>query len=220
MSLILDLVFPRKCYGCHRPGQYLCQDCRSKIIIKSIVHQPKTNLEGRLSLFRYYGIIKDIITDIKFNFVTDIISELGDHLCNIIFTNYPHLLQYWQDNNYTLVPIPLHPNRQNWRGFNQSQLLCQTLSSKLKLDYNPDILIRTKNTTPQTSITDKHLRRSNISTAFTYTYPNCPPFQGGIKRGFDNIILVDDVYTTGSTIYSAISAFPEKTQIWALTLAG
>ena len=203
MSILLDILFPRYCFGCHHHGYYLCPICRSKIILKSI--KPG----DRLSLFRYNGPIKTIITELKFNFVSDVASEMAEFIAISIVTKYPNLLSYWQEKNFVLTPIPLHPRRQNWRGYNQSELVCHHLSQQLKLGYDSHVLVRAKYIVPQTKIHDKLLRRQNTISSFKL-----------INNKYQNIILFDDVYTTGSTIRSAKSVFPKNTQIWTLTIAG
>jgi competence protein ComFC len=215
--LLINLIFPRTCSGCGHPGQYLCPRCHDSLTLKSIVYNPSTSLEGRLSLFRYHGHIKQIITDLKFNFTSDLIPEIVNLIAHSLVNRYPNLLRYWQDNDYTLTPIPLHSSRFNWRGFNQSELLAAALSPLLNLKYE-NILTRTKNTLPQTSIKDKRLRRANTVSSFQMINDKClnPP----AGRAGDKFILVDDVYTTGSTIRSAASAFPPNTHLWALTIAG
>jgi competence protein ComFC len=209
MSLILDLVFPPKCSGCGYVGQYLCPKCRSRIICKSIRYSHNDKLEGRLSLFRYNGAVKKLITDLKFGYITDLIPEFGHYIYQMIISGYPHLSKYWQDNNFVLIPIPLHYKRQNWRGFNQSALMAEFVSQQLKLKYDQEVFIRTKDTLPQTKIKDKLLRRQNTTSSFKL-----------IKSEYRNIILFDDVYTTGSTLKSAVSIFPAGTKIWGLTIAG
>ena len=203
MSLILDIIYPRSCFGCGRAGFYLCPPCRREIVLKGM------KKGDRLSLFRYHGAIKKLITALKFDFVTDVIPEITDFMSQSIISKYPNLLDYWQSKSYVLTPIPLHPSRYNWRGFNQSELICHELSKNLKLNYDPKIISRTKNTQAQTSFKDKLLRKNNIADSFSM-----------IDDKYQNIILFDDVYTTGSTITSAKSVFPKKSQIWTLTIAG
>lgn len=206
MSYLIDLLFPRLCSSCSRSGQYLCPDCRSKIIFRSI--RPG----DRLSLFHYHGAIKQLITDLKFNFTADVIPELIDFISSNFVNKYPHLLRYWQDNSFVLVPVPLHPRRFNWRGFNQSELICQQLSIQLNLKYDPNLLIRIKNTPPQTTIKDKLNRKTNTQSSFA--------LNSDLDFRLLNFIVFDDVYTTGSTITSAKSAFPKNSEIWVLTIAG
>ena len=216
MSVLLDLVFPRTCAGCGVPGQYLCSNCQSQLIYKSIYS------DSRLSMFRYHGAIKSLIKGLKFGFVTDEVGEIINLLTHGLVNRYPHLLRYWQQEGYILVPIPLHPSRQNWRGFNQSRLICQKLSAELNLRFDPNILTRIKNTVAQTTIHDRRLRRTNPQLSFLFRSELLNDAQRkspwGIK--FLNFIVFDDVYTTGSTIHSAKSVFPSGSNIWTFTIAG
>jgi len=212
MSLILDLIFPKTCLGCGQKHLYFCSNCLSRQTRNSIQYlSKKPNLEGILNIFKYNSIIKQGIVELKYNFVTDLIDELTTISALEIEKNFPHLLEYWHQNNFVLVPIPLHSYRQNWRGFNQSVLLGQSLSQKLKLDFSQDFLIRVKNTHPQAKFINKSQRKSNLENAFSYV--GTPP---------QNIILFDDVCTTRSTFNSALKTLNFSAQIhcWYLSLAG
>jgi ComF family protein len=223
MSFILDFLFPRRCYGCGRPGQYFCPQCTANLIYRPVKPDYPQGFSGTLSLFPYRGLIKSAVGDLKFKFVSDLVPELSLLIVSALQSQYSHLLAYWQQHNFTLIPVPLHPSRSRWRGFNQSELVCREIASKLKLKCEPNILIRTKNTLPQTKIKDKLLRRSNLTQAFKFNNKTTPIFQGGVPEGqggLDHIILFDDVATTGSTLISALSAFPKNTESWALTIAG
>lgn len=165
-------------------------------------------------MFRYHGPIKNIIADLKFSYVTDLVPTLANLLTYGLVNKYAHILNYWQQNNYALIPIPLHDHRYNWRGFNQSELICQKLATELNLKISSNLLIRTQNTIPQTSIRDRRLRRYNTQMSFAFNQS----LLNSVK--FSNFILVDDVYTTGSTIRSAISVLPSNSHVWVLTLAG
>ena len=201
MSLLLDLIFPRFCYSCGRPGRYLCLRCQSKLVVRS-VRPPQ-----RLPLFRYRDPIKTMIHDLKFNFVSDLVPEFALLISRTLKTKFPHLLDYWQQENFVLVPIPLHSYRQNWRGFNQSELILKELAPLINLKTE-SVIVRTKNSLPQTKIKDKALRHTNISSAFNI-----------VNKNYKNIILFDDVYTTGSTTKSAISCLPQDANVWILTIA-
>lgn len=96
-----------------------------------------------------------------------------------------------------LVPVPLSPQRLAQRGYNQTERVARKATKRLPDVYlDTDILIRSRDTSPQTSLT-AHQRRENLTGAFrvqgapdlTYTY-----------------IVFDDVVTTGSTLSAAISA--------------
>jgi len=207
--MFLDILFPRRCYGCGKIGQYFCKKCAKDIFPLSL--DPSGN---RLSLFKYNDTIRKAIIDLKYNFVTDIVDELTDISAKSIKSNYPHLLKYWQKNKFTIIPIPLHWTRRNWRSFNQSDLLASHIAKKLKINYISNLLIKTQNTAPQASFLHKISRTKNLNHAFIVN----PPTGGKIPK---NIIIFDDVYTTGATLKSAASIFKSKChEIWFLTLAG
>lgn len=211
MSLILDLLFPRRCYSCGHSGSYLCSQCSSKLIHRHLRPNFPPGFDGALSFFPYHGSIKSVISDLKFNFVSDIIPEITALMALSLSTKYPHLLAYWQQQKFVFVPIPLHSSRSRWRGYNQSELLVSALSPLVSIPFIPNLLFRSRQSLPQSLIKNKTLRRENINNSFCLNPDITPP---------GKIILVDDVVTTGSTLMSAFSVFPENTESWALTLAG
>jgi len=114
-------------------------------------------------------------------------------------------------NNFVLIPIPLFPSRQNWRGFNQSVLLGQKLAANLKLPFSDQIISRIKYTHTQAQIKNHRLRENNLKNAFIVNSP-IPP----------NIILFDDVASSFSTLSSAFNSLSHVglNHCWYLTLAG
>ncbi|WP_421900585.1 ComF family protein [Maridesulfovibrio sp.] len=89
-----------------------------------------------------------------------------------------------------IIPVPLHPSRLRERGFNQSMILARYAASALKVDLSDHALIRARKTIPQTKLSGAE-RRTNLHTAFTAA----PSLVAG-----KHILLMDDVYTTGSTV--------------------
>ena len=95
-----------------------------------------------------------------------------------------------------IVPVPLHPKRLAWRGFNQSLELARLLANTLDRPVRPQALVRIRNTTPQSQLPGAE-RLENIQGAFL-----------GDPAALDGrqILLVDDVMTTGATIETAVLA--------------
>jgi len=214
LSLILDLLFPRKCLGCGQKGSYFCPSCLNKQTTHSPIFSTKNpQIEGHLSLYKYNGLIKKIITEIKYGFVTDIIDSFTENCAILIKTNFSNLLTYWQKNDFIIIPIPLHHYRQNWRGFNQSVLIGKLLAQKLNLKFSDQILIRSKNTHIQAKIHSKLAKKANLDGAFAVSDQKIPL----------NIIIFDDVATTFSTLNSAFKtlfSYGLPCHFWFLTLSG
>ena len=100
--------------------------------------------------------------------------------------------------NYSVVPIPLHKNRERRRGFNQAELIGKIVADQLNLPLEKNFLVRIKETKPQVDIKDWGQRKNNLNGAFQIRRPE------SVKN--KNIILTDDVYTSGATINEAAAA--------------
>lgn len=94
-----------------------------------------------------------------------------------------------------VLPVPLSDKRERRRGYNQARLLAEPIAKRMNLPCPEGFLIRTRNTKQQSRYSDPALRSQNVSGAFTVPDQVC----------LDNlsILLVDDVFTTGSTIHEA-----------------
>ena len=111
-----------------------------------------------------------------------------------------------------IVPVPLHPRRLRERGYNQSGLLAVELGRLTNLPVTEDSLIRVKEGRPQVRAANAKERRRNVANAFI-----CRDEKVSGKQ----IILVDDVCTSGATLESCASALKSKgaIMVWGLTLA-
>src|SRR5688500_13207193 len=112
---------------------------------------------------------------------------------------------------YVLVPVPLHPARRTWRGFDQARLLAETAGARWGIPV-ADALVRRIDRPPQAR-TDPGARRDNVRGAFAVTDRG--------RRLLDSrpALLVDDVATTGSTLLEAAAALDEASPSWILSLA-
>lgn len=90
-----------------------------------------------------------------------------------------------------IVPVPLHPDRLRWRGFNQALLLGRQLARWYRIAIDPFSLHRVRPTRPQVEL-DEGERRRNVAGAFRVTRPD--------RVRSRDILLLDDVYTTGATV--------------------
>jgi len=110
------------------------------------------------------------------------------------------------------MPVPLHPRRLRERGYNQSSLLARELGKLTKLPVIEDCLVRIKEAQPQVRAATVEDRRENVTDAFI-----CQNKKVSGKQ----IILIDDVCTSGATLESCALALKSKgaTSVWGLTLA-
>lgn len=110
-------------------------------------------------------------------------------------------INHWSFKNFIIIPIPLHSGRKRQRGFNQAELLGQFIAKDMNLEFC-DTLKRIKNNKPQAKMKNHEERAKNIAGCFKIKNPE-------IVRG-KNILLIDDVYTSGATMNEAAKILKEN----------
>lgn len=209
-NFFLNLFFPKKCLGCNKPDTYLCQVCFSKIEININVEKNKY-LSKIITVVSYKNpLVREVIKKFKYDYIKELANPLSQllikpmTLCRI--PSIPH-------NNTIVVPVPLHNNRLRKRGFNQAELLAKEIANHFNLPLETNILKRTIPTEPQANIKDEDERRKNIKNVFAIN------FEQSIEN--KNIILIDDVLTTGATLSEAGKILKKSgaKEIWALVIA-
>ena len=174
----------------------------------------KWSLDGLISLFTYEGIIRKAIHKLKFKYITD----LSEELFNIIVTSldksshFDLIKQYILIEKPVVISVPLYWYKENYRGFNQAEIFGRKIAQIWGLEFRKDILIRSKFTQPQFGL-DKKERRENIKNAFSIS-PN-------IHSSLFNILLIDDIWTTGATLKACGSLLKRAgvKKVWGFTLA-
>lgn len=216
----LDYIFPKRCVNCGKIGKYFCDSCIKKIrtiahnericpmcgrfAFEGITHpycRSRYSLDGLTSFFHYDGSVRKAIKAIKYRYVSDLANEFISLILELPSTIY--------DQRSILVPIPLHPARYRERGFNQAEVLGRIIAQQLNVPVRTDILGRTRATMPQAEISGKKKRLENMKHSFV----------SGDIRG--NILLFDDVCTTGATLRNAADALKRAgaNHVWAMTIA-
>lgn len=230
MNLILDALFPKKCIGCRKTGNYFCSDCIQKITQTDLVcpkcERPALGgqihpvcrrsygLDGLWSLGVYQEPLRSAIQKLKYRYIEELAQVLVDVTVEYWARWQPLLLGEVKKSggqNWIVVSVPLHWYRQNSRGFNQSGLLAKDLAQKLGLKYEP-VLKRIKYTKQQAKLKGKE-RSQNIKNAFE--------LDSKLSIRDSNILLIDDVWTTGSTLRECCYVLKRSgaKKVWALTLA-
>ena len=221
-GLAVDSFFPRRCVGCGKAGDFLCPDClielprlvtplcpkcgrpqASGIVCPSCRQRP-IEIDGIRSLFRFDEVIRKAIHQLKYRNLKAISPCLAELLADYLRANpLP---------GEALVSVPLHPRRLRERGYNQSNLLARELAKRIELPVFEDCLVRVKQARPQARAADVEERRRNVADAF-----ECREEKVDGKQ----IILVDDVCTSGATLESCAAALKNKgaMSVWGLTLA-
>lgn len=226
---ILDLVFPKNCLECHREGKYLCSDCVAKIplakplcpycmkaSIDGVTHikcQKKYGLDGLISIWNYQGIIRKAILSLKYKYSTEVGRELTECFIDILKTLDS---KFHIPDSSVLVPVPLYWHRENVRGFNQSIEVGKEISTAMGWKFIPGLLIKKQSTISQVELGGER-RRKNLKNVFVVnpTYSTNQPFI------YSSVIIFDDVFTTGSTLFEATKVLKHAgvTKVWGLTIA-
>ncbi len=141
-----------------------------------------------------YGnpIVQNLIHYYKYKSFENLDPFLGELMIN--YLNFLNYNSYILNLSPIVVFIPLHHSRERKRGFNQAKLLAEIVAKNFNLELK-NVLMRVKNTPPQAQAENREKRRENLFGAFTIIDPD------EIKN--KNIILIDDVYTSGATMSEA-----------------
>lgn len=222
---LLNLFFPKRCAGCGRFGTYICNRCRSSQLLHTVNICPacerpsfegythprcktKLSLDGATFIFEYKPPISNLIKQLKYKFGRDLSDVI------VSWTTRELGKLHIPKKDFTLVPIPLHTIRHNWRGFNQADVLGEAISKRMGWKFSNNALVRSGLRRPQTEVKKADKRRSNVRGIFSIN-PNIPITQ------YPNVLLFDDVWTTGATVKEAakVLKWAGARFVWGLTIA-
>ncbi|MBI4153575.1 ComF family protein [Candidatus Woesebacteria bacterium] len=219
---VFDLIFPRKCFGCGKDGNYICSSCAGKLkpsrqicgvctkpSPKGLTHlkcRYELSLDGLAAIWEYEGSIRRAILSLKYKFAYEVSQEIADLVVEKLKR------KVFLPPKPTLIPIPLHWQRQNWRGFNQMQEIGKKVALRMRWKFIPDLIVRRSASPPQTELKRKE-RVENIRGTFVINRKYLP-----LKP--KPLVLFDDVWTTGSTVKEAAKVLKERgaKEVWGLTI--
>lgn len=190
---ILDLVYPKNavCMGCGSKagfeGEWLCPKCRRELARKWKGAFYDGKLDGSASAYLYSGPAGSVVRNLKYNGVWAMKDMMAADMLRAFNSIQPVGVE-------VVVPVPMHPKRLRERGFNQSEVLAREIAAGLKLPFG-DGLIRTRDTVQQARLQGK-ARRNNLKNAF----------EADVSVAGKWVLLVDDVYTTGTTAHECAKA--------------
>lgn len=188
---ILDLIFPPVCGICNKEiNTYLCGKCEKEINKITCVGENRYDnkyFSTHMYLFKYEGIIRNKIISYKFNDK----PYLYKTFCEIFVKN-KKVCEFLKKYDI-IISVPMYKKKKNQRGYNQSELIAKETAKKVEnIEYRNDILIKIRNTAKQSSL-NKEQRKENIKNAYLIKSSNKEYILN------KNILIFDDIYTTGST---------------------
>ena len=221
-GMALDFLFPQWCIGCGQEGDAICPTCCHSLprVIPPLCPrcgQPQANgilcskcssrpaeIDGIRSPFRFDGLARQAIHQLKYNNLRTLATPLSRQLDNYITKN--------PVPGEVLVPVPLHDKRLRQRGYNQSALLARQLSKLTDMPMLNDCLVRQKYAHPQAMTASAAERETNVARAFSCRHSRLLDKQ---------VLLIDDVATSGATLNACAAALKAAgaTSVWGLVLA-
>lgn len=217
-----ELFFPRYCVVCgtrlSKTEDCLCFSCLSRLPRTHLHLQKDNEMEknfwgrfplGKATAFLYYakgGDVRKLLYELKYYDNPQLGTVLGKCMAAEIQPSG------FFDGIDFLVPIPLHSKRLRMRGYNQSLVLSEGISSVTRIPVAYDWLVRMQETETQTH-KSQYERWMNVNGVFACMDPKTMEDK--------HILLVDDVMTTGATIVACADALKEvrNLRISVLTLA-
>lgn len=190
LDCVLNLVFPPVCGICLKTSKrYICEDCMELIKFKSLnkidVYNDK-NFKKHLYILKYEGIIRQRILDYKFKEKSYLHRSFSEMILNSK-KNIEFIKEY-----DVLIPVPIHKDRMKIREYNQSELIAKDLVHGIKdIKLENSVIIKNKNIVAQSSLNRKQ-RENNIKDVYQIK---------NIEKIINKkVLLLDDIYTTGSTV--------------------
>ena len=195
---LLNFLLPQKCLGCNKKQVILCREC-----LKTL---PLPDSEGPRNIFAAahydYEITRRAVWLLKYRGIKQLAEPLAE-LINTRCFSVKHRVFYFDKSEWIIIPIPLSSKRLRERGYNQAELIAKHLLDKIKtsdveiknIGCLTDVLYKKFHTESQVNVKDREKRLKNMKGSFGIKNPEL------IKN--KNIILIDDVSTTGATISEA-----------------
>lgn len=190
---VLNFLFPQKCVGCGKKNEILCQECLKRIDYPAFLKY--NNIFAASDYDDEIG--KKAVWLLKYRGVKQIAKPLAELIKQRIWEKIKF-------KDAMIIPIPLSRARMRERGFNQAELIAKYLTSDVdgkNIGCLTNVLYKIKETASQVSVKNREERLNNLKGSFGVKNPEL------IKN--KNIVLIDDVSTTGATIREAAKVLRE-----------
>ena len=200
LKQLLSVFLESPCAFCDRTtGSTLCEYCYQRLSSDQLSKCDRLKLEREKSLLawgKYDGQLKRAIANMKYTNQPEIGDLLGKLLGEVWLESSLSKFQ----PTLTVIPIPLHSNRMKDRGFNQAELIAKSFCQITGYKLNTQALIRVKETQAMFDLKSLDARAKNLQGAFRL----------GHKLPKNPVLLVDDIYTTGTTIKESIKILQQQ----------
>lgn len=226
-NILLELLFPARCPVCDRiqpMGSQMCPACTEKLIevrapycckcgkpmmdeqeeyCRDCSENAHEYRQGR-ALYEYRSVRKSL-----YRFKYKGRKEYAEVYGRLLAEHMKDIISCW--NPDALIPVPLHRSKKRIRGYNQAQELALVLGRYLQIPVETKIIRRIKKTVPQKQL-DRQMRQNNLKKAFKIA---------GNDVKLSTIIIIDDIYTTGSTVDAMTAILREAgvQNVYFITLA-
>lgn len=207
---LLSVFLESRCEFCQRTtSNSLCEYCWQKLSSHQLSKSDRLKLHQTQAIFawgRYDGQLKRAIALMKYDHKPEIGSVLGTLLGQAWLKSKLIKLP----SKVTVVPIPLHRNKQRERGFNQAEVMAKSFCQITGYQLNTQALIRLKETEAMFNLETLAARAKNLQGAL----------QIGAKLPKYPVLLLDDIHTTGTTVKESIKVLQQnKTEVIGVAVA-
>ncbi len=189
INIALDYIYPPVCGICGDINKnHICNKCYKSIRLlkKSVINNyDKKYYSKHLYIFKYEGIIRKKIIEYKFENKAYLYKTFNE-----IFIKDKIACNFIKKHN-VIMPVPISNKRKRDRGYNQSELICKELSKDLNIPAYTDVVIKYKDNKAQSAL-NKLERIKNAENV--YMINNIDKIKN------KKVLLLDDIYTTGSTV--------------------
>lgn len=207
LKILLDLLFPQNCLGCGKNGAIICKNCQESIPEAEDSANSENNLSSipTIAVACYKNeILKNAIWLLKYKKIKIAAEPLSELISDRCIENLSEINIFYSIKDCLIIPIPISKIRLKERGFNQAELIASNLTKKLAINmpminfsFEQNLLKKIRETSSQVLMKDRVKRLKNLKGSFRVETPE--------KIKNKNIILIDDVSTTGATLHEATS---------------
>ena len=236
-ELALDILFPKLCIKCSKEGSYICSNCElfmseNALICPVCGHSSFSGethfncfrgyqLNGLISVWDYDGIVEQMIKYIKYAGKFDLTGELLDNFLEILkydnLKRFSSFLSFLADDKTYITYVPMYKSKEKRRGFNQAKIIANELGKRFNKPVI-SLLDKTGDTKEQAKL-NKEERLKNVKD--TFDVRNSVTNIKDVRHRVTNILLVDDVFTTGATMRECTRVLKRSgiQKVWGFTLA-